>query len=49
MSDEVRMRDIKVEKIDGEYCAFLHGNEIARSPEKPLLLDYLIDSVVTSR
>lgn len=49
MSDEVRMRDIKIEKIGDEYCAFLHGNEIARSPDKKLLQEYLTDSVVSSR
>lgn len=49
VSDRIKLSDIRIEKIGNEWCAFLNGGEIARSPDKMLLTDYLKDSVVTSR
>lgn len=45
--DRITMRDIKIEKIGNEWCAFLDDREIARGPDKALLIEYLRDSVVS--
>lgn len=49
VSDRVKLSDIRIEKIGNEWCAFLNDSEIARGKDKVLLMDYLKDSVVTSR
>jgi hypothetical protein len=50
MDDELRRIDIHIEQIDGEWCAFhKSGRELARSPEKQLLLDYLSEVIPTSK